>query len=158
THSKWVTTNNGAISAIRTFISGELFALLQNSSLLSEKQAWAGDDFDAGFDSGLIRACAEGSLAACLFSVRAAQVRHNHPSGFAAGYLSGLIIGAEVNEMIQVTRTSDAMQDGPLNLIGGQELVAYYARACEKYGLVTNVRDGDLCVLAGLEILDAHHR
>ena len=151
THSKWVTIEAGAIVGLRTFLSGELYALLQGSSLLPPGADQAGPDREAGFAEGLSRARAGTTLAAGLFAARAAQVCHDRPAPWAAGYLSGLILGTEVAEM------AAAAAQGPVILIGSSALLARYTAALESLGLVSRALDGDHCVLAGLEMLDAHH-
>lgn len=151
THSKWVSLRDGAIVALRTFLSGELFALLQGSSLVPPGTDVTGAEAEAGFTQGLAQARAGTSLAGGLFAARAAQVRHGQAASWAAGYLSGLIIGSEVTEMARDGGTR------PITLIGGGALVARYAAALDALGLASQALDGDLCVLAGLEMLDAHH-
>jgi 2-dehydro-3-deoxygalactonokinase len=67
THSKWVDVHDGTISSFRTFITGELFALLRDSSSLLRAGEAQGES-DTGFMAGLERAGREG-LAASLFGL-----------------------------------------------------------------------------------------
>ena len=72
THSKWVHLESGRIAHFRTFMTGELFALLAGSSLASGGEQ--GGNAHEGFAEGLLRARAGTALSATLFEARAAQL------------------------------------------------------------------------------------
>lgn len=148
THSKWVTVEDGRITAIRTFPTGELFALLQSSSLL----AAPANDFqdDQGFADGLSRTISGSRLLGSLFEARAAQLRRGHSPAWATNFLSGLLIGSEIGEMRAQSRLPSRLQ-----LIGDPALVARYSEALTTDGVVCDLLDGDTCSLSGLRMLDA---
>ena len=95
THSKWVRMENGAIRQFRTFMTGELFALLRTHSLLGRLMADGPGDPGA-FDRGVDRALADPALTALLFSVRTEGLFGLIEPHGLADYLSGLLIGAEL--------------------------------------------------------------
>jgi 2-dehydro-3-deoxygalactonokinase len=144
THSKWVWLEGGAIARFRTCVTGELFALLGGSSLLAAGGAGGDDDEEAGFAAGLRRADEGGPLPA-LFEARAAQLRDGRSRSWACGFVSGLLIGAEVAEMAV---------PGAVLAIGDAALVARYGKALAGRGVAMRAMDGEACAIAGLRLLD----
>jgi 2-dehydro-3-deoxygalactonokinase len=151
THSKWVDVHEGKISSFHTFITGELFALLRDRSSLLRVGEAQGEP-DTGFAAGLERAGRAG-LAGSLFETRSAQLLLDRTQGWAAGFLSGLLIGDEVATILR-TRTIDST----VTVIGEQGLSALYRQALRHSGIETAELDGDQCVLAGLRLLANHQQ
>lgn len=105
THSKWVSVENGAIRTFATYMTGELFAVLRDHSLLGRGFPRATDgsfetapaDLAAeGFRRGVDAAFADPALLRCLFSTRTLGLFDRLPAVALPDYLSGLLIGAEV--------------------------------------------------------------
>lgn len=148
THSKWATVDEGRIVAFDSYMTGELFALLQHSALLSLAPPTT-DDQDAGFAHGLARAEAR-NLTSSLLEARAAQLRDGKSSGWARGFVSGLLIGSE-------TLAHAATEPQSVTLIGAPDLVARYRNALAHWGVESDIRDGEECAIAGLRLFDAAH-
>ena len=148
THSKWVEIADGAITGFTTFLTGELFSLLGRSTLLSA--GVAGDDEDAGFAAGLERARAEGGVLGDFFQARALQLRQGRSGAWAAGFLSGLLIGGETAEV--AARGLLAVR---VPLIGDAKLARRYALALASNGTTTQILDAEAATLAGLALLDS---
>jgi 2-dehydro-3-deoxygalactonokinase len=150
THSKWVRVQDDRIVRLATCPTGELHARLLGSSLAP---AAAGTDdlgHAAGFAAGVDRALDGGPLIASLFEARAAQVLDGRTGDWSRGFLSGLLIGAEVAAMAPSLGSADA----PL-LVGSDALVRLYRSAFARFGLDCRAASGESCALAGLEIADA---
>jgi len=145
THSKWVIVEDGAIIGFTTAFTGEFYALLGKSTLLAA--GVEGEGGDEGFTAGLVRA-RDGGVLGALFEARAAQLRQGRSGAWAAGFLSGLLIGGEITEMAA---------RGPLPpcipLIGDSRLAERYARALAGYGSTAQPLDADACAIAGLAML-----
>lgn len=156
THSKWATVVDGTITSFRTYPSGELFALLGERSTLFRAPA-AGLDGDAeasdGWHDGLALARSGAAFLGSLFRSRAAQLLEGRGPGWAAGFVSGMLIGTEVRE----ARMAIPASDDPV-VIGESKLSARYAAALQAFGMRPSRCDGDVCALTGLELLDAAHR
>ncbi len=146
THSKWATVRDGAITGFRTFLTGELYALLQGSSLLAARAE--GGDAGGGFAAGLERA-GQGGPVGALFEARSRQLRDGCGDAWAREFLSGLLIGSELAEARQA-----GLPGLDITLIGDAALTARYARAIDAPAAPLRL-DGDACVLAGLGELDA---
>ena len=146
THGKWALIEDGYVVRFRTFLTGELFALLRDRSTLTR----AGDDDgdgDAGFAAGLVRSDAGGMLGA-LFEARSAQLRKGRSRGWAVGFLSGLAIGHEVREALDTIVGVDS-----LTLVGDPVLARLYHQALARHDRGVTVRDGSEAALAGLRLL-----
>ena len=147
THSKWATVVDGRVTGFRTFLTGELFALLHaHSTLLRAAQDGPGEDEDAGFAVGLAQAEHGPGLLASLFAARAMQLRHARSRQWALGFLSGLLIGSEIADM---TRALPQERSGFV-IIGGAELATRYQAALAMQGISALRLDGGACARAGL--------
>ena len=69
---------------------------------------------------------------------------------WSAGFLSGLLIGGEIAAMTR----SFACATAPL-VIGSADLVALYRAAFARFGVDCRAADGEICVLAGMEMAHA---
>jgi len=97
THSKWVTVCGGKIEAFATYMTGELFAVMCEHSILgrlmSVDAAHAPAAFRRGWEGPL---SGEGALLHRLFGTRTLGLFGRLAPEEAASYLSGLLIGDEV--------------------------------------------------------------
>lgn len=144
THGKWAWIDDGRVTSFQTYLTGELFALLRDRSTLMRVGADRSGEAE-GFAAGLTRINEAGDLAGALFEARAAQLRDGRSAGWAAGFLSGLLIGAEVRSAI-----GDATK---VVLIGAPELVQHYVAALRIHAITPSILDGDACAIAGLKQL-----
>jgi len=135
THSKWITVETGRIVALRTFMTGELFAAVRDATLLGAGMGAPGTDPEA-FRRGVGRGLDDRNLSAALFSVRVESLAGRLEPAGAADYLSGLLVGAEI-----AGQEPDRL-GGPLTLVGDPALVARYVEALEMAG-ARDVRTAD---------------
>ncbi|RDS86152.1 2-dehydro-3-deoxygalactonokinase [Dyella psychrodurans] len=133
THSKWVSVRDGAVTDFCTLMTGELFALLQQHSILAANNAGAVADPDA-FARGVIAARESGAAGALsrLFSARALLLDGALPASSVPDYLSGLLIGEELRSALATGRFD---HDNPLQLIGDAALCARYRSAASHFAL-----------------------
>ena len=140
THSKWVRLRAGRIVELRTYMTGELFALLrQHGTLASAMQAP-----DAGEAAGLrhdgvaeapdfLRGVADAAngpvLTHALFGARARVVTGALAPGAAAAYVSGLLIGAEWADAQRLDSRAE-----PVRVIGEPALAALHAVCAHHHG------------------------
>lgn len=149
THTKWIHISAEEIVSFRTAMTGELFALLSNQSVL--RHSVGGDDFDRdAFDAAIAETLSRPErLAQSLFTIRAEGLLHGQSNAAAKGRLSGLLIGAEL-------AAAKPYWLGQQVLIGGAPaLVALYARALETQGVQCLTRDAETLTLAGLRLAHA---
>lgn len=143
THSKWALIAGDRVSSFRTFPTGELFAAILDHTVvgvLADSHEVTAD----GFDRGLARA-GEGQLfLANLFAARADILLGLSSPRDCAGYLSGLLVGAEVREGLTLFGPEERVV-----VVGSDRLAHWYSRALEQAGAAVD-RLGEDVAAAGL--------
>lgn len=143
THSKWAMVENGKITRFRTAMTGEMFALLAEQSVL--RHSVAGEDWDEdSFASGVAAALEDPAILTQLFSIRAGSLLAGASAGQSRARLSGLLIGAEL------AGTRAFWQQGTVSLIGAPRLSGLYHKALAIAGGEAALCDGEEMTLAGL--------
>ncbi len=144
THTKWVHLSAGEIVSFRTFMTGELFGLLQEHSVLRgtlDRSNWDEAEFVSSVETQISR---PESLAARMFTVRAEALLSGLEPAKATGRLSGALIGAE----LAAARTYWLGRD--LVLIGPDRLVSAYAGALAVVGQSPRVEKAARMTVLGL--------
>jgi 2-dehydro-3-deoxygalactonokinase len=142
THAKWIVMAGGRIDSFRTMMTGELFALLKEHSILA-KQLEGPVAPDAGFRAGAAAGLAGADLLSSLFGIRARYLL-GQSEGEGASYASGLLIGSDVRAGL------DSHRQGPVGLVGRSDLRALYAAALALAGHEVIEVDGPAAFLAGI--------
>lgn len=143
THSRWCQISAGEVVSFQTFLTGEMFALLSEQSVLRHGLAEGWDDsaFDAGVAEGMAR---PDRLMAQLFRIRAEGLIAGLSGPAARARLSGLLIGAEL-------AAARAWWLGlPVLLVGSDRLTALYSRALAAQAVSARSLSATGCTLAGL--------
>lgn len=159
THTKWAIVEAGRLSDFRTYMTGEIFGLLRKSGTLS--QVMTGDAVDpAAFLQGVARAGRPetANLLHSLFSVRTLGLFDRLPPTALPGYMSGLLIGAELRDAAAWLTATGKAQTGALRVIGigAPALLKAYgnaAAACQVE--LTALDSGDLLPRALFSIAQA---
>jgi len=148
THSKWIRIDAGRIVEFSTYMTGELFSVISQRSIL----AHAVETTDAipmdspPFREGLAMALAEPTaLTASLFRLRAAQLLGFEQRADGAARLSGLLIGTELADALH--------RHGPLRsvrLIAAGSLGRLYEAALTAQGLDVTAVDAEQASRLGL--------
>ena len=147
THSKWVHISAGQVVSFQTFMTGEMFALLSEASVLRHGMAGGGWD-DAAFDAAVGDALSRPErLGARLFSLRAEGLIAGLSATEARARLSGLLIGTEL------AAAKPYWLGQRVTLIGAEKLSAAYARALSLQGVEAKRLSATDCTLAGLASL-----
>jgi 2-dehydro-3-deoxygalactonokinase len=140
THSKWVRLQGGRITELRTYMTGELFALLrQHGTLASAMQTASASDStglrhdsvagDPAFLRGVADAAAYPVLTHALFGARARVVTGALEPRAATAYVSGLLIGAEWADAQR-----QPSHDEPVRVIGEPALATLHAACAHHHG------------------------
>ncbi|HCO55499.1 MAG TPA: 2-keto-3-deoxy-galactonokinase [Pelagibacterium sp.] len=143
THSKWVEIADGRITRFRTAMTGEIFSLLAEKSVLRHSvgtNIWSED----GFAAGVREALDDAEIITKLFSIRAGSLLDGVLPQVSRSRLSGLLIGAEL------AGAGDYWQGGDIALIGASRLSALYQTALGLAGVSARVLDAGDMTLAGL--------
>lgn len=108
-HAKWVTMEGGRITAITTYMSGEILAFLKKNSLVSRLIPAGYEEHPVAFRRGVETAyCkdAPGRVLARIFSARSLVLFDRLTPQEIPDYLEGLLIGAEIFEALAKENTA----------------------------------------------------
>ncbi|MGR3634653.1 MAG: 2-dehydro-3-deoxygalactonokinase [Shimia sp.] len=143
THTKWVHISADEVVSFRTFMTGEMFALLSKTSVL---QYSVGDGWDeAAFEDGLSQTLSRPeSLAGELFGIRASDLLNATPAAAARARLSGLLLGAEL------AASKPYWLGQNIAVIGDAALSEVYAKALKTQGGFATIADCQEMTIAGL--------
>ncbi len=137
THSKWIELGDDRVTRFATYMTGEVYAVLAEHSLLGRpfhsarldtRAAEAEPAWDV-FDDAVRRVQASGArgVGALLFLTRSLVLSGRLAAGASLDFLSGLLIGEELRSALGDVRA-------PLALIGAPALCDRYARALMLFG------------------------
>ena len=145
THSKWIRVRDGRIDDFATFMTGEVFAVLKDHSILGRLME-PEDTFDADtFIQGLERAREAGGLLHRLFSARTLGISNEMSKPGLASFLSGQLIGAEIMGARALYGGADTIQ-----VLTTGAISEPYALAFNWANISTVTRDAEAAALAGL--------
>lgn len=145
THTKWAQISAGEVVSFRTFMTGELFDLLCQQSVLKHSigEGWDDAAFSEAVNDTLSK---PEQLAARLFGLRAADLLRGQNATVARARLSGFLIGAE----LAAARPYWLGQQ--LAVIGADDLSDAYAKALQQQGAYVETACATQSTLAGLRI------
>ncbi|HRO59604.1 MAG TPA: 2-dehydro-3-deoxygalactonokinase [Burkholderiaceae bacterium] len=140
THSKWVAARGTTVTGFRSWMTGELYAVLREHSILGRMFEEPADPEASGpmsaFDEGVDRAlAAPGALGHLLFTVRSEGLLGERAAGHQPAYLSGLLIGAEIADALRV------FVAGPPTIIAPTPIAGRYCRALSRAGVDARIAD-----------------
>ncbi len=145
THGKWARVRHGLVESFQTFMTGELFALLSETSVLRHSVATGGWDEDS-FAGGLATArAAPERVGAELFGLRAGALLHGLDPVAARARLSGLLIGSEL-----AAARGFRAGAGAVAVIGAKRIGEAYCTALGGEGIDAPLMDAENVTLAGL--------
>jgi 2-dehydro-3-deoxygalactonokinase len=158
THSKWARIEKGRIARFRTFVTGEIFALLSRHSFIAQLSKPQPVPNWSAFTHGLevagdrTQAC---GLLSHLFSVRTGWLAGKLAPPETSDYLSGLVVGMEFREAREMGWFKAGERVG---IIGGDHLVEVYRRAAIAFGLEPDLGPSDAAVHGALVIAEIAER
>jgi 2-dehydro-3-deoxygalactonokinase len=135
-HSKWARVEANRVVAFKTFVTGELFAALRDHTVAGAFARAApatrpGQAFALGVQRCAAAAACQGEsgLLGLLFGARSLPLMGALPEDDAGEYLSGLLIGAEIEEGRRLYPGEEP------HLAGAEALVERYRAAFEALGV-----------------------
>lgn len=145
THTKWATVGDGLIQNFHTYLTGELFTLLAEQSVLRLTLAGEGWN-EAAFLEALhsTTESPESFLSKC-FSLRAEALLNDLDGIEARSRLSGYLIGLELSSVVKQIKPTDL-----ITIIGSEDLVRIYQLALEALEYRATTVSNETAILAGL--------
>jgi 2-dehydro-3-deoxygalactonokinase len=148
THSKWVELQSGRIVQLRTYMTGELFDLLGRHGTIAAAAGTVAQVWDeAAFQLG-VQSARYSTLHHQIFVCRARVVSGDMLASGVKSYLSGLLIGAELHDMLG--NSGQVLQSKPVHFIGSPELARHYLAAAVPLQLRFELVDAEVAYLAAL--------
>ena len=158
THSKWAVVEEGRIVWFATFMTGEVFAVLCEHSILGRLMEGKAEDreaFERGLAYGSEHSARRGGLLKRLFSTRTLGLFDALPRTGLHAYLSGLLIGTELREATGCVNEVIPANQETVTIIGGSSLASLYARALRLAGLDCRMEREDVVVRGLTHIANA---
>ncbi|MDB5558779.1 MAG: 2-keto-3-deoxy-galactonokinase [Enterovirga sp.] len=147
THCKWALMQGGRVSSFATFLTGELYGLLREHSMVGRPAAEPADEagFAEGFAASSFRGPAEGGLLNALFAARAGTLTGRLTPEKLGPYLSGLLTGEEIAGAFRLYG-----RPGQVTVVADPPRADLYVCALRAEGIAVTVRAQEETLLAGL--------
>ena len=153
THNKWALIKGDTIETFITSVTGEVYSLLQEHSVLitsAAGSAFSSEVFLQGVE--VAKKLGPGQLLQALFSVRSGQVEGQLSALDASCYLSGLLIASDIigslGAMEKYTGRISAV-----DVIGDAPLSDRYQRALAALGVVAQLFDATQIAMSGYRMI-----
>ena len=144
THTKWVRVSAGVVLHFTTFMTGELFGLLAERSVLRHTVGACGSDRAAFLEGANIGLTRPEEIAGRLFSLRADALIGPLAPESARARLSGLLVGMEL------AGTRRYWGEHETVIVGNTSLGAAYAEALRAPGHEPTTLDAEAMAITGL--------
>lgn len=149
THSKWAALAGGRISRFASFMTGEVYGLLRERSILSRlAEEPAGDDRAGGTRRGLAARHRKGGLLNTAFAARTEVLAGRMSGGEVGPYLSALLVAEEI-------AAATALFGAPssLELVADGVLAESYGAALDEAGVRYRLTTPETAFVAGIRRL-----
>lgn len=145
THSKLATLSRGKLQEFATCMTGEVYALLRQHSILARTMPAQDDGAldEAAFLQGVDLSCRGPGLLQAAFSARTLALFRRLGDAQGPSYLSGLVVGEELRERGLHGGTAAGAAALALVLVGADALTRRYALALRHLGLSPQVAGQD---------------
>lgn len=151
THSKWVQIEAGRILRFASFMTGEIYGLLRQNSILARlAEEPTPEEAADGARRGFAAALRPGGLLNVAFAARSEVLAGRMTGGAVGPYLSALLVGLEI-------AGARAMFGdlGPVHLVADGALAESYGEALRAAGLAFTVTTPEAAFVAGVTRLAA---
>jgi 2-keto-3-deoxy-galactonokinase len=156
THPKWIVMKEGRLERFATSMTGEMYALLREHSMIGRPATEPEDPrgFDLGLDAAERNNPAKGrpmGLLHLLFEARAAVVSGRMKTDLLGPYLSGLLTGDEINSALSSFPDLETV-----TILADSRRAELYARALARHGVTVSAKPSRDALIAGLARIVRH--
>ena len=144
THSKWARLEGNRLAGFMTFMTGELFSVTADHSILRLSLNGKGEDEEVFLDAVMEMLDQPERLTSALFSIRASGLLAGTAAQKMRSRLSGLLIGVEL------AATRAVWEGRAVHLVGARPLVDSYTAALQCLGARPIPEDAEALTLSGL--------
>lgn len=151
THSKWALVESGRIKSFASFMTGEIYGLLREHSILSRLATPPdGDDAARGTKAGLAAVTRPGGVLNAAFAARSEVLAGRASGGMVGPYLSALLVGHEIAGAQALFGVPDKV-----HLVADGVLAQSYGAALAAAGRAATVTTPEAAFIAGVRRLAA---
>jgi 2-dehydro-3-deoxygalactonokinase len=148
THSKWAVIEQSEVVDFTTFMTGEVFDILCQHSILLDADNLAADFDEMAFMQGVKVNNNNDNLLSTIFSTRSLNLRGMIDNDQKHSYLSGLIIGNEINQVKKYIK--EHAQHKHITLIGNGKLCQLYLNAINVLMPDININTDEYAAVTGM--------
>ena len=153
THTKWALIEDGQIVTFQSAVTGELYALMRDQSILLAQNSEAANTLANSADAFAqgVAACrkAKGNLSHALFSTRSRLLKNELDVDAAANYLSGLLIAADVMAALELLKPAPEY----VSLVGETGLCERFSSVLREFGLDSELMEGSRAATEGFSVV-----
>ena len=142
THCKWALVESGRLVDFATYMTGEMYNVLLNHSILGRLAQPAGPNPGPAFARGVTRGLGPGGLSHDLFGARTLALMGELAPAEVPDWMSGLLIGREVRNA-RVWAQRQGCDAARVRLVGADALMARYAAAMTQAGIAVELAPAD---------------
>jgi len=151
THSKWAHVEGGRIRAFASFMTGEIYGLLRENSILSRlAEASDAESETDGTARGLAAVARPGGLLNAAFAARTEVLAGRMRGGAVGPYLSALLVGHEIAGARALFGDVETV-----HLVADGVLAQSYGAALAAAGLAARLTTPEAAFIAGVTRLAA---
>ncbi|MBN9441790.1 2-dehydro-3-deoxygalactonokinase [Bosea sp. (in: a-proteobacteria)] len=149
THSKWVEIRGGRITRFASFMTGEIYGLLRNQSILARlAEEPAADDLASGARRGRAAASRPAGLLNAAFAARTEVLAGRMRPGEVGPFLSSLLVAQEIAGAEALFGRAHRV-----HLVADGALAESYGAALAAAGLETTIATPEAAFVAGVRRL-----
>lgn len=145
-HSKLVRVAEQSITQLTTYITGELYRILDQQSSLCRSVGVEQKVSSIDFMTGVRTALKSGCLSKVLFSVSTRRLVNQIEAEHVTSYLSGLLVGHEFRDI-------KAMGLDDIVLVGSGQLMEFYQLAFDELSIKSTLIDTERAYLCGAQMI-----
>ena len=148
THSKWISIKNDKFKFFSTYMSGEIYAAIYKGTILLQSLQRSSNKFSKKyFIKGLSLIKKGYSFPNILFKIRTMDLFKQAKSNEGNSFLSGLIIGMEMND---ISKKKDIYKSTVI-LVASGPLTKMYSISLNYYKIKYNLVNADECFINGMK-------
>ena len=149
THSKWAQIRDGRVVRFASFMTGEVYSLLRNDSILARLAlAPEGEDAARGAARGRAAAQRPGGLLNRAFAARTEVLAGRMAGGEVGPFLSALLVAQEIDGARALFGRSEQ-----IHLVADGALAESYGEALHAAGIAASITTPEAAFVAGIRRL-----
>ena len=148
THSKWIMIKNDKIKNFSTYMSGELYSVISQQTILSQSLFTNNKTISRKFLRKGFEMIIKGkNINNILFMIRTMDIFNQNKTYERKSFLSGLLIGMEIFE---ISKQKDITKS-KIILISGGTLTKIYSECLSYFKLKFELLNSDECFIQGIK-------